>query len=106
MELVAISEFIHLTGLSHRDLCGLLEDGQLKTSTGPNGELLVDIDSFPDHLLAYRAPEKHAEIENDVIAQFDEHMAAELLHQLDDIVIEAVELAANWLGESRDDSSK
>lgn len=103
MEFVPISEFIHLSGFSATEVCALLEDGLVKTSIGKQGEVLIDLGSVPESTLGFRASVKQSEVSPDILAAFDEHISASLLHLLDEIVEEAVELAVSWIANDKKD---
>lgn len=101
MELVTLSEFLQLTLLGDRELLSMLENGELRTSLGPEGELLVDISSVtPETIANRRRTRPEAVTESDLD---EEIVASEVLSAIDEILDESLEMSIRWLSEKESD---
>lgn len=96
METVTLSEFVNLSRLTERDVIRMLDLGELRTVSGPNGEVLVDLTTVTPELLAKRCDsgisEDSADIEEEIVA-------SEILSALDEIIEESLEMALRWQAE-------
>lgn len=96
MELVKLSEFMHLCRLDSNDLITLLENGELTVTQGVSGELLIDIESLTPEALAKRTPQRSPSLDPDSALLLEEIIASELATALDSIIEEALQIAIQW----------
>jgi len=100
-EFIPISEFQHITKLNDQDLLTMLENGELTISTGPLGELLIDITDLSEEKIATRSPKKLSQVPSEDVALLEEKVAAEMAVAFDGLVDEALGLALRWHGERK-----
>ncbi len=102
-ELVTIEEFLQLTLLTERDLLDMLGRGELKTGTGANGELLIDIGGVSEASLAGRAKSNPLGIREADVELYEEIIASEVLGAMENLLDESLELALKWQNQSKDE---
>ena len=96
MEHVTISEFLHLTRLTDKDLLVMLENGDLSVSIGQRGNVLIDISMVTPELLAARSTAPQGVVDPSNLALIQEQVASEVVRHLDGIIGEAAQLAEKW----------
>ena len=106
MELIPISEFLRLTLLSEAELLSMLEHGELITSLGAQGELLIDISNVDEKLIATRTAYAALGFNEQERELYEEVIAGEILLAVDGIIDEALTLAGKWQHAKTDDSER
>ena len=96
-EYLTLSEFVNVTKLTEFDLLTMLENGELAVSTGPLGELLIDITELDSEKLARRSKKRSASHETVDLALIEEMIASEVTNNLEEMVDEGVALALKWV---------
>lgn len=96
MEHISIGEFLNLTKLSDSDVIAMLENGELTVTTGPMGEVLIDISEVTPELIARRTKRSPQLLRPEDRILLEEIVASEILSSLSTVVDESLELAIKW----------
>ena len=96
-EYLTLSEFVNVTRVTESDLLTMLENGELAVSTGPLGELLIDITDLDSDKLARRSRKRTASRESIDLALIEEMIASEVTNNLEEMVDEGVAMALKWV---------
>ena len=99
MTLVTIRDFLHITRLRSEALLSMLENGELTTSTGVSGELLIDISRLKPENLARRKAQTKSPREEDLRRLSEEMIASQIIEEMEPVLDEALDLALKWLSE-------
>lgn len=96
MDLITISEFLHLTKLSEAELITMLENGELPLSFGSHQEVLINLDNLSTELLAQRKQRAKKELAPEAQELLEEVIASEVLSELSSMLNEALSLVRQW----------
>ncbi len=77
-------------------MLGMLENGELKTSVGPVGELLIDITDFNPDMLAKRMARPSFLLEPEDQRLREEAIASTIVSHFQSILDDALALAVQW----------
>ncbi len=96
-EHLTISEFLNVTRITESDLLTMLENGELPVSTGPFGELMINISEIDPGRIARRSKKRSSEQPTIDPTLLEEIIASEVTNNLEEMVEEAVTLALKWV---------
>lgn len=96
MDLLTLGEFQHLSKLTDHDVLGMLENGELKTTLGPLGELLIDITDLNPDAIAMRLSRHPTIVDPEEERIIEETITSVIIFQFEEIIGEALQLASQW----------